>query len=682
MTLLFLARHANYFRSFESVIRLWAERGHQVHLAVERGESVGGSALLDQLTGAYPGVTAGEAPHREAGEWTSLAGRLRRAIDLLRYLEPAYDTTPRLRARAAERAPAFAVAFAGSAWSRSRVARAALGWMLRRAEAAIPPSRDVAGYLRERQADALVMTPLIGVVGSSQPDYLRAARTAHLPAAVAVWSWDHLTSKALIREAPDRVLVWNEVQRDEARRLHGIAPERVVVTGAQCFDQWFGRTPSRTRAEFCAAVGLPDEKPFLLYVGSALFAGSPPEAGFVQQWIAAIRASADPVLRSCGILVRPHPQRMREWEGVDLSGFGDVSVWGGNPVTEPARADYFDSLAYSRAVVGLNTSAFLEAAIAGRPVLAILPDEFRDNQEGTLHFGYLSSVGGGLLRTSRTLAEHCAQLSEELAASRDRRRPRRVPPRVPPPARSRRAGDAGLCRRCRGHGCRGAVAGGTPERCGGHGDRTLDAPPAGSPEPIAPVRALVLRRRGAPRAGVARSESGGAGGVPPRQSRPGRAGRGRKDHASQTDGAVKILFIARHYSYLRLFESAIDGAGRSRPRSCILAADREESMGGRQMVERLAERYPERHDGDAPGRGIGAWAELARQIRLGLDYLRFLEPGYAETPHLRRSARRSGRRACVVRLANSPLGALVGGRRWLAACSAALERGLPIRRRR
>ena len=97
-----------------------------------------------------------------------------------------------------------------------------------------------------------------------------------------------------------------------------------------------------------------------------------------------------------------------------------MSVWGGNPVTEQARADYFDSLAYSRAVVGLNTSAFLEAAIAGRPVLAILPDEFRDNQEGTLHFGYLSTVGGGLLRTSRTLAEHCVQLSQELAASGDR----------------------------------------------------------------------------------------------------------------------------------------------------------------------------------------------------------------------------------------------------------------------
>ena len=420
MRLLFLARHANYFRSFESVIRLWAERGHQVHLAVERGESVGGSALLEHLTASCAGITTGEAPRRESGEWTALSSRLRRAIDLLRYLGPAYDSTPRLRERAAERAPAFAVDFAGSVWARWGLARKVLGSALRRAEAAIPPSRDVANYLREQQPDAVLITPLIGVVGSSQPDYLRAARAAGLPTAVAVWSWDHLTSKALIRDAPDRVIVWNEVQRDEAVRLHGIAPRAVVVTGAQCFDHWFGRQPSRTRAEFCASAGLAGDKPFLLYVGSALFAGSPSEAAFVQQWIAAIRSSADAALRSCAILVRPHPQRLREWDHVDVSALGDVSVWGGNPVTDQARADYFDSLFYSRAVVGLNTSAFLEAAIAGRPVLAVLPDRFRDNQEGTLHFGYLSTVGGGLLRTSRTMADHCAQLAEVLASPDDR----------------------------------------------------------------------------------------------------------------------------------------------------------------------------------------------------------------------------------------------------------------------
>ena len=45
---------------------------------------------------------------------------------------------------------------------------------------------------------------------------------------------------------------------------------------------------------------------------------------------------------------------------------------------------------YSAGVVGINTSAFLEAAAVGKPVhTVLLPEVSRDNQEGTLHFRYL-----------------------------------------------------------------------------------------------------------------------------------------------------------------------------------------------------------------------------------------------------------------------------------------------------
>ncbi len=62
-------------------------------------------------------------------------------------------------------------------------------------------------------------------------------------ARLCVWSWDHLSSKALIRVVPDKVMVWNTTQRDEAQRFHGVPADRVLVTGAQCFDQWFDRPP-------------------------------------------------------------------------------------------------------------------------------------------------------------------------------------------------------------------------------------------------------------------------------------------------------------------------------------------------------------------------------------------------------------------------------------------------------
>ena len=80
-----------------------------------------------------------------------------------------------------------------------------------------------------------------------------------------------------------------ESQRDEAQRFHGVPPRRVLVTGAQCFDKWFDRAPARDRQAFGARSGVDVTGPFLLFVCSALFKNSPPETGFVQRWVAAVR---------------------------------------------------------------------------------------------------------------------------------------------------------------------------------------------------------------------------------------------------------------------------------------------------------------------------------------------------------------------------------------------------------
>ena len=74
-----------------------------------------------------------------------------------------------------------------------------------------------------------------------QIDHLRAARALGRRTGVCVFSWDHLSSKALLRDVPDRILLWNETQKREAIEWHGMPAERIAVTGAQCYDQWFDR---------------------------------------------------------------------------------------------------------------------------------------------------------------------------------------------------------------------------------------------------------------------------------------------------------------------------------------------------------------------------------------------------------------------------------------------------------
>jgi hypothetical protein len=65
--------------------------------------------------------------------------------------------------------------------------------------------------------------------------------------------------------------------------------------------------------------------------------------------------------------------------------------------------------------VGLNTSALIEAAILGRPVFTVLDPEYRETQEGTLHFHYLPRANGGPVTVAGDLPEHLEQLAQSLS---------------------------------------------------------------------------------------------------------------------------------------------------------------------------------------------------------------------------------------------------------------------------
>ena len=417
MRIFLSVQHLGSFLVYEPVIRELAARGHHIHLAVSRTESLGWEKTLDAVLADHPLISwtrLSPSPTTSAF-WFELARTIRLWADYLRYFDPSYDAAPKLRSRAEERVPPMLVRLSRGMFSGASRRRRLLA-VLRTLERALPAVAEIRQRLREYGPDIVLITPLV-YLGSWQFEILRAAKAEGFRTVFSVGSWDHLSSKALIRDVPLRVFVWNQTQKDEAVRLHGVPADQVVITGAQCYDQWFGRVPVRTREQFCQHVGLPSDRPLVLYVCSALFWGSPVEAEFVVRWIASLRESELPELRTAAILIRPHPARMEEWRTIDLSRFEHVALYGSNPMDTASKEDYFESLYYSAAVVGLNTSAFLEAAIVGRPVHTILTPEFADNQQGTLHFHYLLNVGGGMLRTSTSFAEHHAQLATSLDPS-------------------------------------------------------------------------------------------------------------------------------------------------------------------------------------------------------------------------------------------------------------------------
>ena len=418
MKILFSVSHFGFLRNFEPALRRLAASGHRIHLLADRRDTLGGTKTIDNLLATHPeAFTYGYAPTRKSDPFHQLAVRLRQCLDYWRYLGPRYDQAQSLRVRASTQAPPIASRVARWPVISSRPGMALLGALVRRVERALPYGRVPLQILDEHKPDMLLVTPLL-YFGSVQVDYVRAARDRGIPVCHCVGSWDHLTTKGVIHEIPDRLTVWNEAQRREAAEIHGVPPDRVMVTGAQAYDHWFTQQPSTTREAFCAMVGLPEGRPFVLYLCSSPFI-TPHEVPFIRTWLAALRASSDVRVRTAGVLIRPHPQNAEQWRDVDLSDVEAVAIWpraGANPVDTDARAVYFDSMFHAVAVVGVNTSAQIESGIVGRPVCAIQTADFAGTQEGTLHFQHLKSVNGGLLHLASDLSTHVAQLGEILAA--------------------------------------------------------------------------------------------------------------------------------------------------------------------------------------------------------------------------------------------------------------------------
>jgi hypothetical protein len=413
MTIVFSMRHSGALRNFASTVGELARRGHRIHLIFMRPDKLGESLPLRELTKSYPTITFAEAIDNVSRPWAPLARAIRSVGDYARYHTPAYRDAQALRDRATRHLSPSARRILELPIVRSRAGLAMITRLLRLVERAIPADPFVVDLVRSHAPDLLLVTPLVDFA-SAQEEYLKAARTLGIPSGLCVHSWDNLTNKGLIHVHPDRVFVWNGAQVREAQTMHGIAAERIVPTGAPCYDQWFTRAPSTSREEFCRKVGLPAEKPYLLYLCSSQFI-APREADFVKRWVQALRSASDLRVRETSILIRPHPRNdMSRWKRFDVSGFRDVVLWpeeGTNPVDAASKNDYFDSLYHSAAAVGINTSAQIEAGIVGKQVYSIRAPEYVATQEGTLHFHYLLTEHGGLLHMADTLEEHARAIA-------------------------------------------------------------------------------------------------------------------------------------------------------------------------------------------------------------------------------------------------------------------------------
>ncbi len=434
MRLLLVLPLKSLVRHIESVLVALADRGHTIRLVTPAGHD---HLQWPDVLVKHPRISTGICPEERSDAWKTAAKNFRLLVDYTRFLDGPLSDAEKLRQRAFKTFLRFVTdnqlrhAVGNCPTCGSKIADDQLGKMLlafgdaglenmrelmHLIEGSIPSDPGREAYLKAERPDVILVTPLVGLE-DDQADWVKSARALGIPVGFPVFSWDNLTTKGIVRVQPDRVFVWNEVQKQEAIEYHDIPAEHIDITGAPRFDAFFDLAPAAAREKLCKGLDLDPERPIITYLCSSPFIAER-EVDFVPRWLEEIRR--EPTLASCSVLIRPHPRTIRQWKDVDVSGWGNAAL-----VTSPKlNADrvLYNTLANSEAVVGLNTSAQLEAGILGKPVFTILAPEFERGQQGTPHFRYLLREEGGFVEVAKDFDEHRRQLAEAVAGRYDAER--------------------------------------------------------------------------------------------------------------------------------------------------------------------------------------------------------------------------------------------------------------------
>jgi hypothetical protein len=427
---LFATAHAGFVRNFEDVIAGLLDAGVDVHVQLSKAHhtismddyAVASARGAGRLTHATNELDANAEPRPGVD-------RIRVVRDLILYSRSHYAAAANLRARFTElqkksALPVFIQTFLARllSWTPPAV-KDALDRALEGRDEATPPNPVADQVIRTVRPDYVIATPVVNF-RSKEVDVLKAARRQGIPTLLPVASWDNLTNKGRLHVHPDRVAVWNEAMAQEAVELHGVSRDAIWTTGATVFDSWFSRSPVRDRATFCRELGLEPGRPIVVYLCSSASIAGQFERRIVKAWLSALRSSSG--LELVNVVVRPHPMAREPWASVVEVGDDGIARWRGavvwplaprHPTDPETRAEFFDTLFHADAVVGLNTSAMIEAVILGRPVLTFVGHEQALAQTGNLHFRYLAE--SGCVSTASSLEEHVRQLAERLGQPDD-----------------------------------------------------------------------------------------------------------------------------------------------------------------------------------------------------------------------------------------------------------------------
>ena len=394
MKILFVLNNTGAFKNYDSTIKKLSQRGHKIKLIFNKFNIIYPKEVFEKEFFKNKNVSYEIIPNIGRLFWKDLDERLRTSQDFFRYYSKEYENIHKLKERARTWA-SFYVRIFGDIYLKNNPERIfPTIKALRKIGECIPLDKKTFRVIEKFNPDVILVSPLVSCI-YNQDEWVRLANKKGIPICWSIASWDNLTTKGIIKSNPDRVIVWNKFQKEEAIKMHHIDENKIVITGSQVFDKWFNMKPSKSREKFLQEIGLDHKKPYILYACSAELT-VPNEIEIVKDLVEKIRNSKDKKIKNLGILIRPHPGNVEKWKNIKFQKENVViyPLKREMPINKETNQNYFNSIYNSAAVIGINTTTMIEAGIFDKPVLTILlKNQSHIVQGETIHFHYLINEG-------------------------------------------------------------------------------------------------------------------------------------------------------------------------------------------------------------------------------------------------------------------------------------------------
>jgi hypothetical protein len=247
---------------------------------------------------------------------------------------------------------------------------------LERWEQALTP--PIASEIYERyRPDLVFYTTLF-----TRRQYLEVgAQQRGIPGVAFIMSWDNPTTKGPFPLKPDRVIVWNEIMREEVLQYQKIDASQVYVAGVPQFDIYADRSKFLSREQFFAKWKLDPNRKLITYTTGT--------QGMVPMDHETVEMLYNEIAREVfrqpvQLLVRLHPKddysEYKHLEGrpnlvIQRPGRTAQVEDSWNPTTEDMYG-LAELMCYSDVVVNVASTITIEAAAFDTPVVNVAFDGF------------------------------------------------------------------------------------------------------------------------------------------------------------------------------------------------------------------------------------------------------------------------------------------------------------------